>query len=155
MGADKKQQNSIRHNLSLHKRDFRRIHKNGRKEWAVVEEVTELELFSAKTAAKKGTAASKSTGRARNKVKIVDDETIESIASEENEVETTDDSEEEEESVDDRKISKKDKAKALKSIQPRERSTRAKKTAAKPVKYQFSGSESSEFSAESNDEDWD
>ena len=98
----------------------------------MVEEVTELELFRAKTAAKKGTAAPKSTGRARNKVKIVDDETIESIASEEEEVEATD-SEEEEESVDDRKMSKKDKQKALKSIQPRERSTRAKKTAAKPV----------------------
>jgi len=115
------------------------------------DEETELELFRAKSADKKGTAAPKSTGRARNKVKIVDDETIESIESEEEEEEATDDSDEEE-SQDDKKVSKKDKAKA---IQPRQRSTRAKKTAAEPVKYQFSGSESSEFSAESNDEDWD
>ena len=99
------------------------------------DEETELELFRAKTASKKGTAAPKSTGRSRNKVKIVDDETIESIQSEEEEVEATDDSEEEEESVDDRKMSKKDKAKALKTIQPRQRSTRAKKTAAKPVSF--------------------
>lgn len=96
------------------------------------DEETELELFRAKTASKKGTAAPKSTGRARNKVKIVDDETIETMESEEEEVEATGDSEEEE-SVDDRKMSKKDKAKALKAIQPRQRSTRAKKKVATPV----------------------
>jgi hypothetical protein len=97
------------------------------------DEETELELFRAKTASKKGTAAPKSTGRARNKVKIVDDETIETMESEEEEVEASDDSAEEEESVDDRKMSKKDKAKALKAIQPRQRSTREKKKVATPV----------------------
>ncbi|CAG5113321.1 Oidioi.mRNA.OKI2018_I69.chr2.g7432.t1.cds [Oikopleura dioica] len=119
------------------------------------EEIEKLEKKASATTKKR--APTKSSGRGRNKVKIVDDDTIESIESENEEPEASSDSSDE--SDDDSppaKLTKKLKQQVAKTVIPRERSSRRAKAApAKPVKYEFSGSESSEFSAESNDEDWD